>query len=63
MKETPLCFPYMYFFFVWQVLDARDPQGTRCHHLEKTLKEHHKHKHMILLLNKVSCVPLLEYLC
>ncbi|WZZ65295.1 hypothetical protein YC2023_076665 [Brassica napus] len=37
---------------VVQVLDARDPQGTRCHHLEKTLKEHHKHKHMILLLNK-----------
>ena len=43
-----------------QVLDARDPQGTRCHHLEKTLKEHHKHKHMILLLNKVSCFHLLD---
>ncbi|KAI3710512.1 hypothetical protein L2E82_40295 [Cichorium intybus] len=39
---------------VIQVLDARDPQGTRCHHLEKHLKEHCKHKHMILLLNKVS---------
>lgn len=36
-----------------QVLDARDPQGTRCYHLERHLKEH-KHKHMILLLNKVS---------
>ncbi|CAH2036533.1 unnamed protein product [Thlaspi arvense] len=40
-----------------QVLDARDPQGTRCHHLEKTLKEHHRHKHMILLLNKCDLVP------
>lgn len=40
-----------------QVIDARDPQGTRCHHLEKTLKEHHKHKHMILLLNKCDLVP------
>lgn len=36
-----------------QVLDARDPQGTRCYHLERHLKEH-KHKHMVLLLNKVS---------
>ncbi|VVB00384.1 unnamed protein product [Arabis nemorensis] len=42
---------------VVQVLDARDPQDTRCHHLEKTLKEHHKHKHMILLLNKCDLVP------
>ncbi|KAK6134511.1 hypothetical protein DH2020_031745 [Rehmannia glutinosa] len=39
---------------VVQVLDARDPQGTRCYHLERHLKEHCKHKHMILLLNKVS---------
>lgn len=37
-----------------QVLDARDPQGTRCYHLEKHLKENCKHKHMVLLLNKVS---------
>ncbi|EPS64656.1 hypothetical protein M569_10122, partial [Genlisea aurea] len=42
---------------VVQVLDARDPQGTRCHHLEKHLKEHCKHKHMILLLNKCDLVP------
>ncbi|KAL5994508.1 Nuclear/nucleolar GTPase 2 [Asimina triloba] len=41
---------------VVQVLDARDPQGTRCPHLEKHLKEHCKHKHMILLLNKISGV-------
>ncbi|KAJ4839665.1 Nuclear/nucleolar GTPase 2 [Turnera subulata] len=42
---------------VIQVLDARDPQGTRCYHLEKHLKEHCKHKHMILLLNKCDLVP------
>ncbi|XP_020113090.1 nuclear/nucleolar GTPase 2 isoform X1 [Ananas comosus] len=42
---------------VVQVLDARDPQGTRCHHLEKHLKEHCTHKHMILLLNKCDLVP------
>nr|XP_029118145.1 nuclear/nucleolar GTPase 2 [Elaeis guineensis] len=42
---------------VVQVLDARDPQGTRCYHLEKHLKENCKHKHMILLLNKCDLVP------
>ncbi|KAJ9182879.1 hypothetical protein P3X46_006824 [Hevea brasiliensis] len=42
---------------VVQVLDARDPQGTRCYHLEHHLKEHCKHKHMILLLNKCDLVP------
>ncbi|KAE8723502.1 Nuclear/nucleolar GTPase 2 [Hibiscus syriacus] len=38
---------------VAQVLDARDPQGTRCLHLERHLKEHRTHKQMILLLNNV----------
>eukprot|EP01018_Ginkgo_biloba_P018537 Gb_01485 [translate_table: standard] len=42
---------------VVQVLDARDPQGTRCHHLEKHLRESCKHKHLILLLNKCDLVP------
>ncbi|KAK1266508.1 hypothetical protein QJS04_geneDACA000498 [Acorus gramineus] len=42
---------------VVQVLDARDPQGTRCHHLERHLKEHCKHKHLVLLLNKCDLVP------
>ncbi|XP_074318947.1 nuclear/nucleolar GTPase 2-like [Silene latifolia] len=42
---------------VIQVLDARDPQGTRCYHLEKHLKEKCKHKHMILLLNKCDLIP------
>ncbi|GMG99250.1 hypothetical protein Nepgr_001090 [Nepenthes gracilis] len=42
---------------VVQVLDARDPQGTRCYHLERHLKENCKHKHMILLLNKCDLIP------
>lgn len=42
---------------VVQVLDARDPQGTRCYHLERHLKEHCKHKHLILLINKCDLVP------
>ncbi|KAI4374704.1 hypothetical protein MLD38_012667 [Melastoma candidum] len=42
---------------VVQVLDARDPQGTRCRHLEKHLKEHCKHKYMVLLLNKCDLIP------
>ncbi|KAI5662611.1 hypothetical protein M9H77_21934 [Catharanthus roseus] len=42
---------------VVQVLDARDPQGTRCYHLERHLREHCKHKHMVLLLNKCDLVP------
>lgn len=42
---------------VVQVLDSRDPQGTRCHHLEKHLKENCKHKHLVFLLNKCDLVP------
>lgn len=55
----------VFFFFHVQVLDARDPQGTRCFHLEKHLKEKCMHKHMVLLLNKVGVAykisPLLHY--
>ena len=42
-----------------QVLDARDPMGTRCKHLEHHLKKDamKRHKHVILLLNKVDLVP------
>ena len=42
-----------------QVLDARDPMGTRCHHLEAHLNKDamKRHKHVILLLNKVDLVP------
>ncbi|KAF2069361.1 hypothetical protein CYY_009323 [Polysphondylium violaceum] len=40
-----------------QVLDARDPMGTRCQHLEQQLKKNSKHKHLIFVLNKCDLVP------
>mmetsp|Transcript_102918 Transcript_102918/g.266045 ORF Transcript_102918/g.266045 Transcript_102918/m.266045 type:complete len:679 (-) Transcript_102918:296-2332(-) len=40
-----------------QVLDARDPMGTRCRQLEQELRKNRAHKHIILLLNKVDLVP------
>ncbi|KAK2077926.1 Nuclear/nucleolar GTPase 2 [Prototheca wickerhamii] len=42
---------------VIQVLDARDPLGTRSRFLEHHLRNNAKHKHMILLLNKCDLVP------
>nr|XP_032520818.1 nucleolar GTP-binding protein 2 [Danaus plexippus plexippus] len=40
-----------------QVLDARDPMGTRCPYVEKFLREEKPHKHLIFILNKVDLVP------
>uniref|UniRef100_A0A1B6IAU4 Nucleolar GTP-binding protein 2 n=1 Tax=Homalodisca liturata TaxID=320908 RepID=A0A1B6IAU4_9HEMI len=42
---------------VINVLDARDPQGTRCPHIENFLKTEKPHKHLIFVLNKVDLVP------
>jgi nuclear GTP-binding protein len=42
---------------VVQVLDGRDPQGTRCRLLESHLRNNAKHKHMVFLLNKCDLVP------
>lgn len=39
-----------------QVLDARDPIGTRCKHLESHLRHNHRQKHLILVLNKCDLV-------
>ena len=36
------------------VLDARDPNGTRCRHVEKHLKKNCPHKHFIFLLNLIT---------
>mmetsp|Transcript_6430 Transcript_6430/g.15600 ORF Transcript_6430/g.15600 Transcript_6430/m.15600 type:complete len:547 (-) Transcript_6430:49-1689(-) len=40
-----------------EVLDARDPMGTRCLQLEQEIRKSRSHKHIILLLNKVDLVP------
>lgn len=42
---------------VVQVLDARDPIGTRCLAVEKYLKEEAPHKHLVYVLNKTDLVP------
>jgi nuclear GTP-binding protein len=41
-----------------QVLDARDPMGTRSLALEEHLKKNFPHKHMVLLINKADLVPI-----
>ena len=40
-----------------QVLDCRDPMGTRSKHIEEYLKKEKPHKHLILVLNKCDLVP------
>jgi len=39
-----------------QVLDARDPEGTRCKFLEQHIRKNARHKHLLLLLNKCDLV-------
>jgi nuclear GTP-binding protein len=40
-----------------QVLDARDPQGTRSLALEEQMRKNCPHKHMMLLINKADLIP------
>lgn len=42
---------------ILHVLDARDPEGTRCRSIEKFIKEEAPHKHLIFVLNKCDLVP------
>jgi nuclear GTP-binding protein len=42
---------------VIQVLDARDPLGTRCVSVEQYMKKECPHKHLIFVLNKCDLVP------
>lgn len=42
---------------VLHVLDARDPEGTRCRSIEKYIQEEAPHKHLIFVLNKCDLVP------
>lgn len=39
------------------VLDARDPEGTRCRSVEKYIREEAPHKHLLFVLNKCDLVP------
>ncbi len=43
-------------FLSLQVLDARDPMGTRCRFLEQHIRKNLRHKHLLLLLNKCDLV-------
>lgn len=40
-----------------QVVDARDPMGTRSKHIEEYLRKEKPYKHLILILNKCDLVP------
>eukprot|EP00043_Microstomoeca_roanoka_P010037 m.95537 g.95537 ORF g.95537 m.95537 type:complete len:706 (+) comp14770_c2_seq1:142-2259(+) len=40
-----------------QVLDARDPMGTRSAYIENYLKKEKPHKHLVFVLNKCDLVP------
>ena len=42
---------------VIHVLDARDPEGTRCRSVEKHIQEEAPHKHLVFVLNKCDLVP------
>ena len=42
---------------VIHVLDARDPEGTRCRSIEKYIREEAPHKHLVFVLNKTDLVP------
>nr|XP_027202140.1 nucleolar GTP-binding protein 2-like [Dermatophagoides pteronyssinus] len=41
---------------VLEVLDARDPMGTRCYYLEQHIKKDRPFKHIVLVLNKCDLV-------
>ncbi|KAK1428470.1 hypothetical protein QVD17_17305 [Tagetes erecta] len=42
---------------ILEILDARDPLGTRCTDLEKMVLKAGPEKHLVLLLNKIDLVP------
>ena len=42
---------------MWQVLDARDPVGTRSKRIESFMKKEKPHKHLLFVLNKCDLVP------
>ncbi|KAI1182061.1 nucleolar GTP-binding protein 2 [Nemania serpens] len=42
---------------VIHVLDARNPEGTRCRAVEQYLKKEAPHKHLVFVLNKIDLIP------
>lgn len=48
---------------VIQVLDARDPLGTRCKGVEDYMKKECAHKHLVFVLNKCDLVPTWVAVC
>lgn len=42
---------------VVQVLDVRDPMGTRSRHIETFMRKEKPHKHLVFVLNKCDLVP------
>ncbi|KAI1423188.1 NGP1NT domain-containing protein, partial [Xylaria sp. FL1777] len=42
---------------VLHILDARDPEGTRCRAVEQYLKTECPHKHLCFVLNKIDLIP------
>lgn len=42
---------------VIHVLDARDPEGTRCRIVERHIRDEAPHKHLVFILNKCDLVP------
>ena len=50
-------FPFFFFFFRYQVLDCRNPMGTRSKMVESFIRKEKSHKHLVFLLNKCDLVP------
>eukprot|EP00400_MALV-I_sp_L67-5_P001069 gene1070-1199_t len=42
---------------ILQIIDARDPMGTRSFKLEREIKKKWPHKHVVLILNKCDLIP------
>lgn len=42
---------------ILEIIDARDPMGTRCRALERETRKKHPHKHIVIVLNKCDLVP------
>lgn len=47
---------------ILEVLDARDPLGTRCVDMEKMVMKSGPEKHIVLLLNKIGLLLSLTYI-